>query len=417
MLLKSNDSSFIRKYTVENKNIPNLERVLKRKIWQNRYINLYTKTNQWFFFPIWAKQYIEHEDIKRERLDITFNGELDWPQKKALRHIMMNWCGLIDMKTWGWKSFLAMWIINLYKLPTLIIVPTTKLLIEMKDKIKTHMNYDVWVFYSAKKEIKQITITTQKSYTENDLWHFPIIIFDECDTWLSRTMIDKLNISDVDILVGMTWTPTRIELDTKDLELFFWPYIQCWWYKEVPTEAIQYVYRRTQAEKNLYVWDSFAETRTVILQNETRLSKIVQKCLEIKSKYNIMLILTDRIEECEILQSMLPWSVVINWGTKLKNDNEHIERIRKEWWIIIGTRQKMGRWVDVPEIDCVCLVWAFKFKSAVIQAIWRALRKFPWKNDIGVYVFSDDVMRWQMYENKKTLESEYKIQVSRQFLN
>ena len=766
MLLKSNDSSLVRKYTVDNKNIPNLERVLKRKVWQNRTIQLYTKKDWEFYFPNWAKQFIKWEETKKERLDVYFNGELDDAQKKALRHIMMNWGGLIDMKTWGWKcygkweqvicfsgekknveeivvwdllmwpdskervvvattkwldmlyeiktvkwekmvvtwnhilvlrcsynyrwlwwktykqweivkmtvleyldllskykktwhifklfkpdlidfeekkvhiepyvlwlwlwdwnkhnfwistmdgevvdciykyaektwqtvninhnknktcptytitkwykwhhnlfcakdllreyellnnkhipkdylfnsknnrlqllawlidtdwylwenksltfnntneniidwvvflcnslwlaaykrrritksqhwkkcvswnvsiswniedipckvkrriaterkqqknvknhwftikekwiweyfwfeldwdrlhlnndffvchnSYLTMWIINLYKYRTLIIVPTTKLLVEMQEKIKKLMDYDCGVFYWLKKDVKDITVTTHKSFVENDLWEFPCIIVDECDTNLSRSMIDKLNLSNVDILVWMTWTPTRIELDTKDLELFFWPYLQCWWYKEVPTEAIQYVYRRNNAEKNLYVWDSFAETRTAILQNETRLNKIVEKCLEIKSKYNIMLILTDRIEECEILQSLMPDSVVINWGTKLKHDNEHIERIRNSWWIIIGTRQKMGRWVDVPEIDCVALVWAFKFKSAVIQAIWRALRKFEWKNDIGVYVFSDDIMRWQMYENKKTLETEYKIQVSRQFLN
>jgi hypothetical protein len=130
-----------------------------------------------------------------------------------------------------------------------------------------------------------------------------------------------------------------------------------------------------------------------------------------------MLILTDRIDECNLLADKLPGSVVINWGTKLKDDNINIEKIRKEWWIIIWTRQKMWRWVDVPEIDCVCLVWAFKFKSAVIQAIWRWLRKFHWKNDIGLYIFSDDSLRWQMYENKKTVETEYKIVVNRQFLN
>lgn len=417
MLLKSNDSSLIRKYTVDNKNIPNLERVLKRKVWQNRTIQLYTKKDWEFYFPNWAKQFIKWEETQKERLDIHFNGELDDAQKKALRHIMMNWGGLIDMKTWAGKSYICMWIMNLYKYRTLIIVPTTKLLIEMQEKIKKLMDYDCGVFYWMKKEIKDITVTTHKSFVENDLWEFPCIIVDECDTNLSRAMIDKLNLSNVDILVWMTWTPNRIELDTKDLVLFFWPYIQCWWYKEVPTEAIQYVYRRNNAEKNLYVWDSFAETRTAILQNETRLNKIVEKCLEIKSKYNIMLILTDRIEECEILQSLIPDSVIINWWTKLKDDNQHIEKIRKEWWIIIGTRQKMGRWVDVPEIDCVALVWAFKFKSAVIQAIWRALRKFEWKNYIGVYVFSDDILRWQMYENKKTLENEYKIQVNRQFLN
>jgi hypothetical protein len=42
------------------------------------------------------------------------------------------------------------------------------------------------------------------------------------------------------------------------------------------------------------------------LKNEKRLETIIKKTLEIKSKYNIMLILTDRIEECNILASLLP---------------------------------------------------------------------------------------------------------------
>jgi superfamily II DNA or RNA helicase len=50
-----------------------------------------------------------------------------------------------------------------------VIVPTTKLLVEMRDKMKELLNYDAGVFYGMKKEIKDITITTSKSYCENDL--------------------------------------------------------------------------------------------------------------------------------------------------------------------------------------------------------------------------------------------------------
>lgn len=417
MFLKSNDQYLIKKYTVKNKNIENLERIMKKKMYHNREIKLYHKVWNEFYFPHWAKNLIKTESKEYNRIEISFNWTLKEIQEQALYHILINWGGLIDMKTWSWKSFLVMWIIDLYKTSTLIVVPTTKLLIEMKDKIKTFMNYDCWLRYGKEKNIKDITITTSKSYLENDLWKFSNIIIDECDTNISERLRAKLIMSDCDILVGMTWTPNRVELSTEDLELFFWPICSVWWYQEKPTETIQYVYRWTWEEECEFTWDCFAETRNLVILNEKRTKTIIEKLLEIKQKYNIMLILTDRVEECEILQSLIEWSVIIHWKTKLKDDNKHIETIRKDWWVIIWTRQKMWRWVDVPEIDCVCMVWAFKFKSAVIQSIWRALRTFDGKNNIWVYFFSDTILKSQMYENKKTVENEYWVYVKREFLN
>lgn len=418
MLLTTTSPEIIKKYSVENKNIAHLERILKKRVRQNRVINLFVKKDWQYFLPLWAKQYLPNiQPIRWKTLDVQFKWKLLPHQNQALLHIMKHWCWFIDLKTWWGKSFCVMGIINLYKKSTLIIVPTTKLLQEMQDKIKEFMWYDAWVFYWWKKDIKDITITTSKSYCENELWQFSIIIVDECDTNLSEKMRHKLILSNANVLVWMTWTPTRVELNTKDLELFYWPYIQVWDYQALPTDCIQYIYRRTKEEQTQYCGDNFAETRNRIILNENRTQKILKKLLEIKAKYYIMLILTDRVDECEILQNLIPDSIIVHWKTKLKDDKENIARIAQSWGVIIGTRQKMWRWVDVPSIDCVCLVWAFKFKSAVIQSIWRALRKFEGKNDIWVYIFSDSNLNSQKNENKKTVELEYKIQVKREFLN
>lgn len=535
MFLKTQDNSLIKKYKVENKNIAHLERILKRKVFVRREISLHSVMDWEILLPNGAKQFLTDVQYDTsDRIDFTFNAKLKDYQNAVIFHIMKHWCGLIDLKTWAWKSFVVMWVINLIKKRSLIIVPTKKLLIEMRDKIKEFMNYDAGVWYWDKKELKDITITTTASYSDdhryslwmssrqeliekyisdnpfvyktmassyadslknicairpsihtyrdlvengydfrkkrkipphveyidvrfditkydditkrNELFHneqelylknmnefinkylwkkhdsifknaFNVILVDECDTGMSDDFIHWICESNCDYLIWLTGTPSRTELNTNDLSLFYWPYIQVWWYQEKPTEIIQYIYKRDRQEEILHTKDNFVDTRTSVIDNSQRTEKIIEKCLELKNKYYIMLILTDRVEECEIIQRLIPWSIVIHWNTKLKDDNASIEKIKQTWWVIIGTRQKMGRWVDIPAIDCVALVWAFKFKPSVIQSIWRALRKYDWKTAIWVYIFSDSILYGQATENKKTCEREYGVPVTREILN
>lgn len=132
--------------------------------------------------------------------------------------------------------------------------------------------------------------------------------------------------------------------------------------------------------------------------------------------------LTDRVWECELIKQQLEleWYkniFIITGKTKKKEDKIAFEFIKTNWWIILWTMGKLWRWFDMPIIDCVIITAALKFKSTVIQAIGRCLRKYEWKEKIWVYFFSDNILYNQLKENKDTCEKEYWVKVLQSKLN
>lgn len=411
MLIKIQDEYIKKKYTILNKDVEWMRVAKKKWYWFKRNINLYTKD---FYLPNWAKQ---HQPQKPNRhtntpIDVKYNWNLKESQMEALLHIIVNEWWLIEAPTWYWKSHLVMALVAHYKLKTLIVTPTKKLVAEMVEKFKEFTNYIPWTYYSDWKEVKDITITTHMSFVDDilnkkELPKFDLVCIDELDTGLSPAMIEALCYCDCNILVWLTWTAYRQNMDSKDLELIFGPYIKVWEYQIKPSSFTHYVYKRDWLRQAQIDYTNWHTVRESILANKERYENIKKTIAEIREKSFLTLILLDRNSEVEKFSLDFPEALVITWQTKIKDDVEWIEKLKKSWGLIIWALKKMYRWVDIPEIDYVLIASPIKFQSTVIQSIWRALRSHKDKKEVNIWIINDNVLNTQRYQQTSVIKQQY----------
>ena len=103
-------------------------------------------------------------------------------------------CGVVNMKTGRGKTHIIFWLIEYFKVPTLILCHNIKQAHETYEKLKAYSNIaesDIAILTSKSKEtaIKLVTITTHSGFvkknTETYQGNFKQIIYDECDYNLS----------------------------------------------------------------------------------------------------------------------------------------------------------------------------------------------------------------------------------------
>jgi len=333
-------------------------------------------------------------------------------------------CWLIKLTTWKGKSHIILDVASYYQTNTLVLVHNVKTLWEMCQKFEDFTNIKPAQYGWGKKELWKITIMTKKSFVldyEKFTEEFWLVLIDEAPIWFSKLLWNWLNAffdwKSWIALYWLSWTPEKNELNVNDLEKYFWKIIEVsWqknnWYNIIP-DFTMYDYKYSW----FYEYENPAEMRTAVSENMDRLKLQIKEIKELFQLRKCLLILTDRKIEVENLYNNKDFwfTFVMTWDTKIKDDNENIEIARKliEAWkrvCIIGTIQKIGVGVDIPFIDTVFLASAIKFRSTVIQAIWRWLRKHKWKTNVSVWVWNDlPHYKWQRSEKLKTIKSEYWI--------
>ncbi len=332
---------------------------------------------------------------------------------------------LIKLKTWMWKSKVIIDVTNYYQTNTLILVHNIKTLWEIFEKFKDFTNIEPKIYGWWKKEIWNITIMTKKSFcldSEKIKQEFSLVLIDEAPVQFSKTLWNWINKffhwKKWVALYWLSWTPYKDFLQEEDLEKYFWKIINVENNYNIIPEFIFYDYKF----KWMYEYETPAEMRTVIADNQDRLSKQIieiEKIFFQNKNRKCLLVLTDRKQEVDnifnILSEKQEFVFCITWNTKIKEDQENLDLAKieiKEWRqvIIIWTIQKVWVWVDIPYIDTIFLASAIKFKSTVIQAIWRGLRKSEWKSNVLVWVWNDlPILKNQKTEKAKTILSEYKV--------
>jgi len=362
------------------------------------------------------------------KCEIEYKWTLTEEQNKILdivksRHKDHNYnCWLINMKTWRWKSHIIMAITSFFGTKTLVLCHNRKTLVEMVDKFKEFTDVTPWVYYSNKKDIKPITITTHDSFVLNwwIIWNndWDTILYDECDYNTSKDMLQALCMTNAVNVYGLTWTPYRKDLNNSDLQKIFGKEICVHEtveasYNMIPT-ITQIKYQ--SPTRWSYEFSNWAEQKQCLVDDEHRLSKQVDMVSYLTKKHKTILILTERVEEADhyydkLCDSTKSRIILITWKTKLKDDNKSI----KEWiwtWpcIIIWTVGKMARGVDIPAIDCICMFSALHFRWTTVQAVWRALRDYPWKDRVFVYDWCDyPMLSKQAFERRKSYMKEYNL--------
>lgn len=428
MIIKYNlnnvDSSLVNKFTVKNKNY---DRLVKMKWFEMPYlrnIKLFYKTSTEIYFPIWQfNSILKPTKLLTDKLVYNSSSPIKQgmedmiaEQESILTRIEFEGLrtGLINMKTARWKWNTLIKLISMYQEKTLILVHNIKTLNELKKKFEDFSNIVPWVYYSKKKDIKDITITTHKSFSlspEIFAGKFGILIMDEADTNLSAPMMKAIMISDVDWLFWFTGTPYRQELDTDDMTLIFWPLLKVeWqannWYNMLP-KIIRY-----EAASDICSYEHFHELYEQLMWDTKRTSTQVDLIEHSMKSRKLWLVLVERKVECEKYHWLLKakWinSCIVNWDTKELEDEENINNIIKSWGVIVATSDKMSRWVDIPAIDTIFIFYPNKFQGNIVQAVWRWLRVYEWKEDVVVYDWVDcPILKHQWRERLRSYRKEY----------
>lgn len=414
-----------KKYTIENKNIEREERIAGRSLPRKKFIKLYTEVGNDFYFPPWQFADIlwtgeklsipfKYDESKKTEDNKKYRNMID-EQNEVLETIDVGGrkTGLIEMKTWRGKSIVIMRLTAHFQYKTLIVCHNKKTVKEMKQKFLEFADREVWVYYSDKKDIKDITVTTHKTFvSKTELFRnkFWLIIIDECDTNLSGKMIDSINTCWCNALFWLSWTPYRQEMNTQDMELIFGPHIKIKeqdnnWYTMIP-EIITIKYPSIQ-----YSFEHFHELKKQLMEDDERIEKQCTYIKNYKWMMKLWLLLLDTVQECEMYYENLNKHIdccIINWQTKVEDDEENIEKMWKVWWVIIATAKKMYRWVDVPMIDHVFLFYPTRFQWNVVQSVGRWLRQSPWKTRTILHDWCDlPLFKWQMYQRQMAYKEEY----------
>lgn len=388
---------------------------------------LYTKDGK--FLP--SARYVYDKEPCPTTTGLSFNLEYNASPRAAQEHIInvikrrreeyMYWCWLIILGTGKWKSHVAMQIATYFQAPTLILCHNIKTLEEMVAKFKEFTNITPWVYYGKKKNIKEITITTHDSFTNEEwkIWSFDVIIYDECDVSLNKNMFIALAESWAKYLYGMTGTPYRKEFLTQDMEIIFWKRIffqEEEKYNIVPSRVTVYRYKSEEP----YIYENWAEQREAMYKNKHRLEYQLNIINHHHKTWNACLVLTERTEEAYNITQWLiniwinAW--VITGETNTKKDSELIALAEEgKIKVIVWTTWKVARWVDIPIIDTIFLFAAVHFEWTIVQAVWRALRLHPKKKRVEIIDFSDDECSSQRYQRVKAYKSEYGLDDSKIF--
>jgi len=333
-------------------------------------------------------------------------------------------CWLIRLTTWKGKSHIILNIAEYYQTNTLVLVHNVKTLQEMHQKFKEYTNIEPWIYWGWKKEIKNITIMTKRSFVmdyekiDNFFW---LVLIDEAPIGFSKKFWSALDVyfhwKESIGLYGLSWTPQKNDLDTEDLEKYFGKILEVKGQKNNGYNIIPKFTMLDYYTDEHYEFEGPAELRTAISENEERLSLQMTTIYEYLEGRKCLLVLSDRKYEIENYYNELEQDpnrdfnlIVMTGDTKVKDDDENLEKAKSNWkqTIILGTIQKIGVGVDIPIIDTVLLLSAIKFRSTVIQAIWRGLRKCEGKTDVIVWIWNDlPILKKQRAEKIKTICKEY----------
>lgn len=351
-------------------------------------------------------------------------GKLTDEQEFMADKIRNNDNGVIHMWTGRGKSWVIYNAICEKRVRTLILchnIQTADTMYEGILKNTTYPEEMVGLVHSKSKHPRTgyIDVMTHASFVKNykqltnQYW---MICYDECDYNLSfpvrydfDCMVGALIALSPKYLYGFTWTPYRAEGGVEVLNRIFgdvWTYCDDYNYTPNITQ-VWYKYR------GAYDFETFGELMKSLNTNEDRKKKQIEIYQQYKRKWN--LILTKSVMESEEIHSLLPGSIILNGTLGNKELAEQMNLVNNaidDWtgFTIVWTIDKMGRGVDIPPIDTLFMFSPVRFRWTVVQAVGRALRKYPGKTDVRILDWCDmPLLKKQQQERLKDYQKEYKI--------
>lgn len=332
-------------------------------------------------------------------IPFTFNVTLRKHQQQVIEAVSKKDFGVIVAPPSSGKTVIGLNIIADKKQPALIIVHRKQLLEQWKERVEAFLGIpkkDIGVIGQGKLKIgKQITIATIQSLPKQiDILknQFGIILVDECHHIPAesyRNTVEKLHTF---FLYGLTATPFRKYNDGKMIFTHLGEIIA----NIQPTEIENYkhaeiIIRDTELDVPYNSKTDNFEALSKILVHDTARNSLI--LTDVKFELNLgkkVVVITERKEHIDSLHLFLKqnYEVVTLCGDDSESAKKQKWKVLQEgnFQVLITTGQYFGEGTDLPNINCLFLVYPFSFEGKLIQYIGRVQRS---ENNPIIYDYRD----------------------------
>lgn len=292
--------------------------------------------------------------------------------------------GILHAGTGTGKSYMAVEMVARLGLTATVVVPNKALMYQFAESFKKGLGYDVGLFGDGKKILKDITVVTVQSLSNEQnmmmlVPHTSVLIVDECHTMVSTVRAGLLRKFRPSRLYGLTATPLRGKDDGRTLAIQF------------IFGRIEAVYEKTQMTPRVEMYKlkypiefgEYFESVENMVQQEDR-NKFIAKLIvgEIVSGKKV-LVLTKRIAHYRNIEKLFNDKTGHFYiDSKDKQRNETLSGLRDgsiDYRAVFGTTSLLAVGVDIPSFDTLFLICDMKSEVLLTQSAGRILRVFEGK--------------------------------------
>lgn len=343
----------------------------------------------------------------------TFNGTLRREQQDVADKILQNsklYSGLIKAECgWG-KTFLGSYLIGTYKKPTIIVCHTKLLAYQWLDELKKLIEpADIGFIGDGKESIKPITVAIYKSLlTRLDKVQdtFEAMIVDEAHLCPAETFSRAVNGINAKVKIALSATPIRKDGLHVILPDYFGP-------NRIMAESVGKIIPKVEVIKTQIPFRIINPNRDWTRQL-SKLSKTTPYINLIAETANnkiahgrCPLILSERIEMLEELQTKIPNSILLVGNTKNKEREDILKNAGIKYSAILSTRI-FDEGISCHRLDTLLFTCPGNNYAKLEQRIGRIQRSHPDKKYplivdfwlVGPIVFNQQQNRLEWYRKQ-----------------
>ncbi len=332
-------------------------------------------------------------DFSDERVQLppvlfSFQAMLHPYQEKALSAITRKDIGVVVAPPGSGKTVLALKLISDKQQPTLAVVHRKQLAAQWIERIESFLGIpqrEIGQIGQGKTKIgKQITVATIQSLAKTDLSDlssaFGLVIVDECHHIPAETFRKTIAKFNSRYLYGFTATPFRKYNDDKLIFIHLGDVITEIRNESLPTSHLpNIIIRNTELDVPFNgKTDRFETLSRIVIHDSARNQLILNDVSSEAKRGRRCIILTERKEHIDTLEQYLKQSFET---IALSGSDVESARIAKweqlakgDYQILITSGQFFGEGSDLPNAQCLFLVYPFSFEGKLVQYIGRVQR-------------------------------------------
>lgn len=362
---------------------------------------------------------ILNNHFEGQSIDVKFNGQLTIQQEDAVASLESYDNGVLAANTGFGKTVTAASLISRNKTNTLIIVHTTQLVEQWKERLSTFLSIPIkeigQIGAGKNKPSYKLDIATIQSLNRNgvikaELQNYGQIIVDECHHISAVSFEKVLRAVRAKRVYGLTATPIR-----KDgLQPII--FMQCGplRYKTNNKNQINiHPFKQTLIKRETLIKTEETDIQAIysfLSTNQERNEMIFNDVLQALDEKRSPIVLTERLDHVnhlyELFKGFAKNIIILTGAMKKKERQQKLEELMNipetEERLLIATGKYVGEGFDDSRLDTLFLTMPISWKGTLQQYVGRLHRDHTDKEEVRVidYVDSNIEILQKMFEKR-----------------